>query len=409
MSGALAVFRHSGFRLYVCARVLLVSAGTMLSVAIGWQVYELTHSALHLGYVGLAEFLPNLVFSLLTGTVADRMDRRKIMMASIAASAGAAGILAWQASGAGPRLEVFYGVAAFLGVIRAFSAPAGTALLPSLVPAEHFAGAVAWQMIAFQAAVAGGPAVGGLVLDRSPLVLYLGCAGLYAGAFAAYLAMSVRPAARGVAEPIGKAVVAGLEFAWREKILLGAMSLDLFAVLLGGATALLPIYAGEILKTGPTGLGFLRGAPAVGAGLAALFLAVRPLRGRVGAWLLISVWIFGGATMVFGLSKALPLSVAALAVAGAADMVSVVVRHTLIQTATPDAMRGRVSAVSFIFIGASNQLGEFRAGVMAALIGTVPAVVAGGGGTCLVVLLWMLLFPSLRSLDRLSQKPPSVS
>jgi MFS family permease len=402
MSGALAVFQHSGFRLYVFARVLLVSAGQILSVAIGWQVYELTHSALMLGYVGLAEFLPNLVFSFLTGTVADRLDRRKIMMASIAASAAAAGLLAWQAARPRPQLEAFFVVAGLLGVIRAFSAPAGTALLPSLVPAEHFPSAVAWQMIAFQAAVAVGPAAGGLVLDRSPLALYLGCAGLYGGAFAAYFAISVRPVAREGAEPIRKALVAGLRFTWREKVILGAMSLDLFAVLLGGATALLPIYAGEILKTGPTGLGFLRGAPALGAGLAALVLAVRPLRERAGGRLLVSVWIFGGATIVFGLSEWLPLSVAALAVAGAADMVSVVVRHTLIQVATPDSMRGRVSAVSFIFIGASNQLGEFRAGVMAALLGTVPAVVAGGAGTCLVVLLWLVLFPSLRRLDRLS-------
>ncbi len=386
------------FLLYAAARLLLVSAGQMMSVAIGWQVYDRTGSKLMLGYVGLAQFLPTLVFSFVSGPAADRFDRRKIVMACIAASFGAALVLAWKSS----ELWVIYAVAAAFGVVRTFSAPAGSALVGQLVPARHLSGAVAWQMTAFQVAMLGGPAVGGLLyaLKKDATPVYQVAGVLYILAFILYGFMRPRPADLRPGEPFGRALGEGLRYVWREKILLGAISLDLLAVLLGGATALLPVFAKDILRSGPDSFGLLRSAPAVGAGIAALVLALRPIQRGVGFKMLLSVGFFGLATVAFGLARELPLAVLALVAVGATDMVSVVIRHTLIQACTPDAMRGRVSAVAFVFIGASNELGEFESGLTAHWWGTVPAIVAGGAGSVAIVLLWALLFPRLRSADR---------
>ncbi len=389
---------HPPFVLYVVGRLLLVSGGQLLSVAIAWQVYDMTRSKLLLGYVGLAQFLPSLVFSFVSGPAADRLDRRKIVMACIAASFVAAATLATRSS----SLAVIYAVAAAFGVIRAFSAPAGSALVGQLVPPGMLSGAVAWQMTAFQAAMLGAPALGGLVYawKKDAVPVYQLAAVLYILAFLAYGFMRPRPAERREGEPFGRALGEGLRYVWKEKILLGAISLDLLAVLLGGATALLPVFARDILQEGPQAFGLLRSAPAIGAGAAALFLALRPIERGVGLKMLVAVGIFGLATIGFGLSRGLPAAMAALVLLGAADMVSVVIRHTLIQACTPDAMRGRVSAVAFVFIGASNELGEFESGLTAEWWGTVPAIVIGGAGSLAVVLLWAFLFPRLRRADR---------
>jgi MFS family permease len=392
-----SAFRSRGVAAYLSTRLLTITASQMVSVAIGWQVYELTKDPLHLGYVGLAQFLPSMAFSLVSGHTADRFDRRLILFICVIASLAASALLAR----AVPSLGVIYGVSVAIGVIRAFSGPAGASFLPTLVPAADFGNAVAWSMIGFQAGTVIGPAVGGLVfaLSGGGAMVYALAAGLYALALTALLFVPTpakradRPAAT------AESLLAGLAYVFREKVILGAMALDLFAVLLGGATALMPVFARDILQAGPEGLGLLRAAPAVGAGLMALLIAFVPLRRRLGWTLLGGVAVFGLATIVFGLSRNFALSVAALAVAGGADMLSVNIRHTLIQMATPDAMRGRVSAVAFVFIGASNELGEFESGVTARWFGTAPAVVVGGIGTCAVVLLSALLFPQLRKVD----------
>jgi MFS family permease len=414
-SPALSLFRNRDFRLFAAARLLWVTAGQMVFVAIGWQVYQITQDALHLGFVGLAQFVPATAFAILAGQAADRYDRRSIMIVCVTASLGAAGLLAFQAMRK-PSLEVIYAVSALFGVIRAFSGPASASLLPLLVTEEQFPRAVPWSLIVFQIGTVLGPAVGGLVYDagRSAATVYAVASGLYLTGLACMLFMRIRPGARQAVATTLHSLLAGIRYVWRERILLGAMSLDLFAVLLGGATALLPIFAGEIFDAGARGLGILRSAPAVGAGAMAIFLAFRPLERRMGPVLFGGVAVFGLATVVFGLSRHFGLSVAALAVAGAADMLSVTIRHTLIQMATPDEMRGRVSAVAFVFIGASNELGEFESGVTARLFGAARSVVIGGIGTCAVVLLWSALFPRLRSVDApprpaTSPSPPGSS
>jgi MFS family permease len=401
---AFAPLRHPGFRLYAVARLALVAAGQMISVAIGWQVYEATRDPLQLGFVGLAQFLPGVVFALVSGPLVDRLDRRKIILACIALNAGAAGLLVWQAGRPSPSLAVIYAVSALFGAIRSFSMPAGAALIGSLVPAETLSGAVAWQMAVFQAGMVGGPALGGLVYSRlgSALPVYELALGFYAIAFLAYLAMRPRPFEPRGHEPFLRSLGEGLRYVWREKLLLGAMSLDLFAVLLGGVTALLPVFARDILLRGPEVLGILKGATAVGAGAAAVVLALRPMERRVGFRLLLSVALFGAATFALGFCRSLPAAWAVLAFIGAADMVSVVVRHTLIQMCTPEAMRGRVSAVAFVFIGASNELGEFESGLTARWWGTLPAILFGGAASLAVVVLWALAFPELRRADRWS-------
>ena len=398
-----SLFRHPPFLLYIFARLFLVSAGQMMSVAIGWHVYELTGRNLSVGLVGLAGFLPNLLLSLVAGTTADRFDRRKIVMACIASSLMAAMALAWQSS----SLAAIYVVAAAFGAIRTFSAPAGSALVGQLVPASHLPKAIAWQMTIFQGAMLGGPALGGVVYawKKEAKAVFFLAAIFYMLAFVAYGLMRPRPSERRPAEAFGRAVAEGLRYVWREKALLGAMSLDLFAVLLGGVTALLPAFTKDILREGPETMGILRAAMAGGAGVVALCLALRPIERGVGRKILVSVAIFGLATIALGFSRSVPAAAAAMLVIGAADMVSVVVRHTLIQACTPDAMRGRVSAVAFVFISASNDLGEFESGITAHWWDTVPAILAGGIGSVLIVILWAVLFPRLRTADRFEARP----
>jgi MFS family permease len=386
------------------ARLLLSRCGSamgyqMQSVAVGWQIYALTHRPLSLGLVGLAQFLPMLLLIFVAGHVADRFDRRRVaalcqLVEMLGAACLAAGAIRHALTPA-----LIYAVVALLGAARAFEGPCMQALLPSLVPRSLFPRAAALFSSVFQTVTILGPSVGGLLYGIGAPVPFAVCACLFG---AAAIGASLIP--RRVPPPREKASLAavfdGLAFIRARPDILGAISLDLFAVLLGGATALLPVYASDILHAGPFTLGLLRAAPAVGALAVSLLLARRPIGRRAGLLMFASVAVFGVATIVFGLSRSLPLSIAALAVLGGADVVSVVVRSSLVQLQTPDEMRGRVSAVNMLFIGTSNQLGEFESGTLAALIGPVPAVVLGGVGTLAVALLWMHLFPTLRRLDR---------
>lgn len=379
----------------------------MQTVAVGWQVYDITREPLQLGYVGLAQFAPMILLTLWAGDAADRYDRKRLILLSRLLLGVAALVLAALSVGGVRSVWPIYVVLAIIGVARAFGGPAAQALLPRLVPPEHFASAVAWSSSLWQVAVIAGPAIGGALygLTRHAVPVYAACALLEVVSCAFTAALTTRTGSAGVSnERASKRLLAGLRYVWSNKLVLGAISLDLFAVLFGGAVALLPIYARDILNVGPGGLGLLRSAPAVGAGLVAVLLALRPLPRRAGAIMLACVAGFGAATIVFGLSRRFAVSLVALTFVGATDMVSVYVRQTLIQLATPDAMRGRVSAVNLAFIGASNELGEFESGAAAAFLGTVPAVVAGGAITMAIVLLWSALFPSLRQVDRLDER-----
>lgn len=401
-SSPFAAFHSRDFRFLAAARTLATIALQMQAVAVGFQIYALTHQPIALGYVGLAQFLPVVTLSLATGHVADRFDRRAILLACHVLAALCSVVFWLLAREANPSLFALYGTLVVLGVSRAFSGPASSALLPSLIPTAHFANAASWQSTLWQIGSIGGPSLGGLLygLHGSAEPVYLAAA---MGLTAATLLLACIRTRSGRMErrpPSIATVLAGLRYVWITKILLGSISLDLFAVFLGGAVALLPIYATDILHVGAQGLGLLRSAPAVGAAGMAIFLAFRPLRRHVGRTMMLYVALFGAATIVFGLSTNFALSLAALTVLGAADMVSMVVRMTVEQAAAPPSMRGRVSAVKFVFVGASNELGDLESGVAAALLGTVPAVVVGGMGTILVVAIWSVLFPSLRNVDR---------
>lgn len=394
-------FAHRDFRRYFSGRIASGIAIQIFNVGVGWTVYELTGDPFALGLVGLVTFLPSVLLALVTGQVADRFDRRGVMAAAFAAAALAvAGLLLLQLFEVRTVWPVFALVFLF-GCARAFANPAGAALLPALVPAEILRVAVTWNSMAFQGSIVLGPAIGGLLW-------LFGGAAVFGSALAALLlaialiaSLEPRPRVPSGEPPGLPRLLAGFTFIRSRPLILGAISLDMVAVLLGGATALLPIFAKDILEVGPAGLGLLRAAPAVGAVFMALWLARRPLERRVGRTMLGAVALFGLAMAGFGLSDSSPLSLACLAVAGAADMVSVVVRQTLVQLETPDSMRGRVSAVNTLFIGASNELGEFESGIVAGLIGTVPATVLGGLGTVGAALLWSKLFPDLRERDRL--------
>lgn len=387
------------------ARALSVTGAQMQTVAIGWHVYEVTRRPLDLGLVGLAQFLPAAALSLLAGHVADRFDRRRILLGYHLGMVLAAVALFTIARQHTPSIAPIYGVAMMLGVLRTFAGPANQAFLPQLVPIEVFPNAVAWSSSIWQISAIVGPALGGAIYalganHSEAASLVYAAAGTFAfGAFFAVLAIALRSGRMEKRNMSWSTVLAGVRFVFREKIVLGSISLDLFAVLFGGAVALLPVYARDILHVGPAGLGFLRSAPALGAAVVALTLAYHPLERRLGPLMFFSVATFGVATIVFGLSKSFALSLIALFVLGAADMVSVVIRQLLVQLATPPSMRGRVSAVNLVFVGASNELGEFESGATAALVGVVPAVVLGGVATCVVVGLWSWFFPSLRTLD----------
>jgi MFS family permease len=396
-----SVFRNRDFRAFLAARALTSLSSLMLTVAVGWHVYDLTGSAFALGMVGLAQFLPALLLSLPGGLAADRFERRTILLGGSFLEVAVALLLLAISLAPGARAGWIFPVIALIGVGQAFLGPASQSLVPFLVSREEFPRAVAWNSSTFQVATIAGPAIGGLLYAFGPACVYAVSAGCYA--CAAFLISRVRARLRvaATARPGMDGLLTGLRFVFSRPPILGAISLDLFAVLFGGATALLPIYARDILHTGPWGLGLLRSAPAVGAAVVAFVLAHRPLARRAGARMVLCVALFGVMTIVFGLSRSFFLSLAALALLGAADMVSVVVRQTLVQINTPDENRGRVSAVNSIFIGASNQLGEFESGVTAAWLGAVPAAVLGGVGTLVVVFLWAMLFPSLRKADRL--------
>lgn len=390
-------------KLFFAARFLASVGIQMQSVAIGWQVFEITGRPLDLGLVGLAQFLPSFLFSLFTGDVADRFDRRRILLVCQLAYVCVAAALWWLSWTGAREVLPIYGILLVFGTARAFAAPASQALLPHLIAPSRFSRAVSLNGSIWQIALIAGPALGGIVYAAVRGGVY-GVAGAVAvAAFGLLAAMRVETGRLETAVTSWGRLTAGIRYVWTRKIILGAISLDLFAVLLGGAVALLPVYAAEILHVGPTGLGLLRSAPPIGAAAMAALLAARPLRARVGPIMLGSVAVFGVATIVFGLSRNFGLSLVALSVLGAADMVSVVVRHTVVQLATPAAMRGRVSAVSGVFIHASNELGDFESGVVAQWLGTVAAVVVGGVGTLVVVGVWAWLFPSLRRVDRMEE------
>ena len=406
-------FTHPNFVAYTVARFLIVVALEMQSVAVGWQVYEITRRPLDLGYVGLAQFAPGFILFLFAGHAADLLDRRKLLTSCYAAYGLCSALLlaiSWRAP---HSVHLIYAVLALVGVTRSFSFPVSRAILPQLVPEEHFSNAVAWNASTFQIATIAGPAIGGIAyaIFRGPDAVY--AIAVAVSILSTILTVRIHPRPKSPEkeraggtnkrEPISlRTVLAGFHFIWAKKLVLGSISLDMFAVLLGGAVALLPIYAKEILHTGPWGLGLLRSAPGVGAALMAIAVAHYPIRRHAGPVMLLAVTAFGVLTIVFGVSHSLILSLIALFLTGAADMVSVIIRATLVQVATPDEMRGRVSAVDMLFIGVSNELGEFESGLTAQWFGTVPAVVLGGVGTLLVIATWTWLFPELRKADQLT-------
>jgi MFS family permease len=405
-----AAFQFSGFRFYQMARFCIVFCTEMQSVAVGWQVYDITHRPLDLGLTGLVQFLPGVLLFLVAGHAADRFNRKHLLTWCYGGFALSSAMLLLVAlhverlHAAGTVVPIF-AILCLVGAVRSFSMPASRALLPQLVPEEHFQGAVAWNSSIFQFATILGPAMGGLLYAffRGPAAVY--ATALAAGTIAALTTLRIRlespPRPR---ERFSlKTVFAGFHYIWQHKLVLGSISLDLFAVLLGGAVALLPVYAKEILVTGPWVLGLLRSAPGIGAAVMAILIAYKPIRRRAGATMLWCVAGFGVFTMVFGFSRNLVLSMISLFFVGAADMVSVVVRGVLIQVETPDEMRGRVNAVDMIFIGASNELGEFESGLAAQWLGAVPAVVLGGLGAVLVTLIWAWKFPELRRADSLTR------
>jgi MFS family permease len=398
-------FTHPDFVLFQTARFLIVAAVEMQAVAVGWQVYDITKRALDLGLVGLAQFLPGILLFLVSGHTSDRFERRRVLAACYAGYAICSGLLLMLALRGAHAVRPIYFVLILLGVVRSFNGTASRSILPQLVPEEHFANAVAWNATTFQAATILGPSLGGILyaVFHGPSAVYACALVTAVGALISAFRIRTRPQARRREPTTLKTVFAGLHFIWREKLVLGAISLDLFAVLLGGAVALLPVYAREILHTGPWGLGLLRAAPGVGAAAMAVAVAHRPLRGRSGPVLLWSVAGFGICTIIFGVSRSLIVSLIALILLGASDMVSVIIRATLVQLRTPDAMRGRVTAVDMVFIGTSNELGQFESGVTAQWFGTVPAVVLGGVGTLVVIVLWAWMFPALRRAGALDE------
>lgn len=392
----------ASFRYFVLNRIATTMSTQMLMVIVGWQMYDITHSAFDLGLVGLAQFVPALALCLLVGQVADRYDRRYVLIGCQIAQGGVALLLAagtWY-GWLGRELLLIASLA--LGATRAFQLPTQQALLPTLVPLTMFPQALAINSAASQFATILGPAVGGFIYVAGAAVVYDVCAVMCVFAIA-MLYLIRYDHARPAREPVTlQSLFAGINFIWQREQVLGAISLDLLAVLFGGATALLPIFARDVLNVGSWGLGLLRSAPAIGALLVSLYLARHPIERRVGKIMLYCVALYGLATLVFALSRSFGLSLFALALTGAFDMVSVVVRQSLVQLDTPNEMRGRVSAVNSIFIGASNQLGEFESGLTAGWFGAVPSVLIGGAGTILIVALWTRLFPALRHRERMT-------
>jgi MFS family permease len=404
-----SVFANRAFAHFWGARVIATFAIQAESITIGWQVYaiaRLTHTvaqgAFLVGMVGLAQFLPLFALTFVAGAVADRNDRRAIILICLAVEMICVLTLAALALAPRPILWPIFAISAVFGAVRAFQSPALAATGPMLLPREILPRAIAWNSLGYQSASVIGPWIGGALCAVSPCAAYLAAAGLYAVSALSLLTMraNTKPVSQGASRlaMIGE----GLVYVWTNKIVLGAISLDLVAVLLGGATALLPVYARDILKIGAHGFGVLRSGPAIGAALMAFVLSRRQIKRHAGLWMFGGVAVFGASTLVFAESRLVVLSVAALAILGAADMISVYVRQSLIQIVTPDPMRGRVAAVSYLFVGASNELGEFETGVVARLLGPVSAALFGGVGSMAVTGVWAGLFPSLRKADRLT-------
>ena len=397
---------HAGFMRFLAARLFASVAVQMQTVAVGWQVYSITGKPLDLGLIGLSQFLPFVLLVLPAGHVADRHNRAAILSLCMALEfLCALALLAFTVSGLTVAWPVFAVMVVF-GIARAFSMPAGQAIMPNLVPPALFSRAVAVNSSTWQLSTIAGPAIGGLVYLLGPDVVYVSVAGLLAAAFVCIIGVKSTVPARPAQPESWHVLLEGLRFVWKRKVILGAVSLDLFAVLFGGAVALLPAYASDILRIGPDGFGWLRAAPGIGAALVAIALAWRPITQQVGAQMFAGVAIFGIATVVFGWSTNFWLSLAALVVVGASDMVSVYICHLLVQLETPDAIRGRVSAVNAVFIGAFNELGEFESGLTAAWWGLKPAVIVGGIASIAMVGLWTRWFPALRRIDRFPESPP---
>ncbi len=405
--GLAALWRLSDFVRWWFARLAATTAGQMVMVAVGWQMYDVTSSAWDLGLVGLFQFVPALVLTLPAGHLADRLHRARIVAGVMVLQLAIVAVLFAASRGGWASRELLLATSVLLGVARAFQMPAQQALTPLLVPPRLLTQAMAVSMSGLQVAIIGGPALAGAIFVAGAAAVYAVCAAFFAIAFALVLRVRYEHAPPPAEPATLRTVLAGLHFIFSRPALLGAVSLDLFAVLLGGATALLPMYAKDILHVGAFGLGLLRAAPAAGALAMSVALARWPLARRVGAKLLAAVAVFGAATVVFGVSTDFATSLVALAVTGAADMVSVVVRQSLVALETPDPMRGRVSAVNSIFIGASNQLGEFESGATAAWWGPVGSVVVGGVGTVLVAIAWWRLFPARARRDRVEPPAPA--
>ncbi|NOV02506.1 MFS transporter [Paenibacillus planticolens] len=399
-----SILRHPSFNKFWISRMFSSTSFQMLSVAIGWQMYDLTHDAFSLGFVGLAQFIPMVLLTFVVGQVADRFDRRRIVFICQLIEALIAGLLLFGNVGGWLGKEAIYAAAAILGACRAFEGPTSSALLPQLVPKAMLQQAIAWSTSVGQTTQILGPSLGGLLFALGPVSVYgTAAAALFIGAILTFL-IRTEPIERKFEPVTLRSVFMGLSFIYRHPMILGTISLDLFAVLLGGATALLPIFAQDILHAGPVGLGLLRTAPAVGALLMSIVLAYFPLRKSVGLKLFAALGVFGLATMLFAISTNLVVSLVALFFIGASDVVSVVIRSSLVQLQTPDDMRGRVNAVNSLFIGTSNQLGEFESGIVAGFLGAAPAAFVGGIGTLVVAGLWMYLFPSLRRMRSLSEE-----
>lgn len=414
---SLRIFRHRAYLLYWIMRQLLSAARQIQAVAIGWQVYDLARqtrpieeAALILGMVGLAQFLPVFLLSLVGGQLADRFDRKRILIiANLIRLAAGAALIATAFMEASTAIPFIFAVAIVLGAVNAFTPAASSALYPTLVPRAELPDAIAWNSLGFQLSSISGPAIGGFLYLGGPQLVYGASAAMTAAAVIA-IALARTPAQAKIEGANGvRMMMEGLRYVVRNKVVFGAISLDLVVVFFGGATALLPVFARDILNAGAEGLGLLRAAPAAGAAIVAYGLATRPLTRRVGPIMLAAIGVYGAATLGFAASKAMWLSMAFLAVTGAADMISVYVRQSLIQLATPDAMRGRVSSVSYIFISASNELGEFESGVAARFLGPVGAVVLGGAAAIAAALGWRYLFPELSRADRIEETPEVIA
>jgi MFS family permease len=395
-----SLIRQRPFVLFWLARLASTMGYQMLALTIGWQVYELTNSAFDLGLVGLIQFVPAVILTLLIGHAADRHDRRSIVRAAQSVYALAAVMITGAMVAGVLGRDLLFAAVFMIGCARAFEMPTAHALAPTLVPSPLIARAVAAWTSANQVAVICGPALGGLIYAFNPVLVGIICLSFFACSITLVSFVRAQGPAPVREPPTFASVFAGFEYIRTRRRLLGVITLDLFVVILGGATALLPIYARDILAVGPIGLGLLRSAPAVGALITAIILSRHPIERHIGRKMFAVVGIFGVTTIVFGLSTWFPLSLLALAMLGASDAVSIVIRFSLVQIETPDEKRGRVSAINYLFVGSSNTLGEFESGLIAAWLGAVPSVVIGGLGSLLVAGFWMLLFPDLRRIDR---------